>query len=73
MAKAKQDDNASSHDAIELGNNDGTSIVIEGTHELPANFGLVSLTGLGLLVGTVWPASGGSIQVAIFNGGPPGT
>ena len=40
--------------------------------ELPRNFSLVSLAGLGLTVGAVWPASGGSILVAIFNGGPPG-
>lgn len=40
--------------------------------ELKRNFGLTSLAGLGLTVGCVWPALGGSILVAIFNGGPPG-
>ncbi|KAM0194399.1 hypothetical protein ACHAPA_005302 [Fusarium lateritium] len=40
--------------------------------ELPQNFSLLSLAGIGLVVGTVWPAIGGSILVAIFNGGPPG-
>ncbi|TPX18689.1 uncharacterized protein E0L32_002546 [Thyridium curvatum] len=38
----------------------------------PRSYSLVSLAGIGLLVGTVWPAIGGSILVAIFNGGPPG-
>ncbi len=41
--------------------------------EVDRNFGLVSLTGYGLVHGNVWPALGGSILVAIFNGGPPGT
>ncbi|RSL68020.1 hypothetical protein CEP54_002981 [Fusarium duplospermum] len=40
--------------------------------ELQQNFNLLSLAGVGLVVGNVWPAIGGSILVAIFNGGPPG-
>jgi choline transport protein len=40
--------------------------------ELSRNFNLLSLAGVGLVVGNVWPAIGGSILVAIFNGGPPG-
>lgn len=40
--------------------------------ELNRNFSLWSLAGVGLSVGNVWPAIGGSILVAIFNGGPPG-
>jgi choline transport protein len=40
--------------------------------ELSRNFSLLSLAGVGLVVGNVWPAIGGSILVAIFNGGPPG-
>lgn len=39
---------------------------------LPRNFSLLSLAGVGLVVGTVWPALGGSILAAVFNGGPPG-
>ncbi|KAF2496093.1 hypothetical protein BU16DRAFT_617589 [Lophium mytilinum] len=35
-------------------------------------FSLWSLTGTGILVGNVWPALGGSILTAIYNGGPPG-
>lgn len=40
--------------------------------ELNRNFSLWSLAGVGLSVGNVWPAIGGSILVAIYNGGPPG-
>lgn len=46
--------------------------IVGESHELPTDFNLLSLASLGLLVGIVWPACGGSIQVAIFNGGPPG-
>lgn len=42
------------------------------TQQLHRNFNLLSLAGIGLVVGNVWPAIGGSILVAIFNGGPPG-
>ncbi|KAJ2982933.1 hypothetical protein NQ176_g1066 [Zarea fungicola] len=40
--------------------------------QLHRNFNLLSLAGVGLVVGNVWPAVGGSILVAVFNGGPPG-
>lgn len=40
--------------------------------ELQRNFSLLSLIGIGLVVGNVWPAAGGAILVALFNGGPPG-
>lgn len=40
--------------------------------ELRRNFSLLSLAGLGVCVGNVWPAIGGTILVAISNGGPPG-
>ena len=41
--------------------------------ELDRQFNIVSLAGAGLVTGNVWPALGGSILVAIFNGGPPGS
>lgn len=41
--------------------------------EVDRDFGLLSLTGFGLVNGNVWPALGGTILLAIFNGGPPGT
>lgn len=40
--------------------------------ELPQRYSLVSLAGVGMTVGNVWPAIGGTILVAISNGGPPG-
>ena len=40
--------------------------------ELERNFSLISLASVGLVVGCVWPAVGGSILVALYNGGPPG-
>ncbi|VUC31701.1 unnamed protein product [Clonostachys rosea] len=39
---------------------------------LQKNFGLVSLAGIGLVAGNVWPALAGSLAASIFNGGPPG-
>lgn len=52
---------------------DGVVINASGhAQELHRNFSLLSLAGVGLVVGNVWPAIGGSILVAIFNGGPPG-
>ena len=41
--------------------------------ELSRNFSVLSLAGVGVSVGNVWPAIGGSILVALYNGGPPGT
>lgn len=40
--------------------------------ELSRHFSAWSLIGLGLSMGNVWPALGGSILVALYNGGPPG-
>ncbi|KKY18208.1 putative choline transport [Phaeomoniella chlamydospora] len=40
--------------------------------ELDRNFNLWTLAGVGITVGSTWPALGGSILVAIYNGGPPG-
>lgn len=42
------------------------------TQELPRSFSLISLAGVGVTVGNVWPAIGGTILVAISNGGSPG-
>ncbi|RGP59875.1 choline transport [Fusarium longipes] len=36
------------------------------------NFSLISLAGIGVVVGNVWPALGGSLQTSIYNGGAPG-
>jgi len=57
---------------------DGTSIsddlVNASGHvqELKRHYSLLSLAGIGITVGNVWPAAGGSILVALYNGGSPG-
>ncbi|KAH8693271.1 choline transporter [Talaromyces proteolyticus] len=40
--------------------------------ELERNFRLINICGLGITSGNTWIALGGSIVVAIYNGGPPG-
>ncbi|KAK2775257.1 hypothetical protein FQN52_004040 [Onygenales sp. PD_12] len=40
--------------------------------ELERNFSLMSICGVGITTGNTWIAMGGSITIAIFNGGPPG-
>lgn len=49
-------------------------IVNVGGHkqELDRNFNLLSLTAVGIVNGNTWASLGGSIAVAISNGGPPG-
>lgn len=49
-------------------------IAIEPIHaqQLDRNFSLLSICATGLVVGNTWAALGGSIAVAIYNGGPPG-
>jgi choline transport protein len=48
--------------------------VQEGTQtgELNRNFSLFSICSVGIVTGNTWAALGGSIAVAISNGGPPG-
>jgi hypothetical protein len=40
--------------------------------ELDRNFSLFSICSVGIVTGNTWAALGGSIVVAIYNGGPPG-
>ncbi|KAL8919464.1 MAG: hypothetical protein Q9208_006749 [Pyrenodesmia sp. 3 TL-2023] len=59
-------------------NDDAAGSIVVGVNvsghkqELQRNFGLLSLCGLGITSGNVWIALGGSITVAIYNGGQPG-
>ena len=74
MAEVKQPrQDESSTGSSQTTPEEGTIINASGhAQELQRNFSLLSLAGVGLVVGNVWPAIGGSILVAIFNGGPPG-
>ncbi|KAH0604846.1 uncharacterized protein H6S33_006514 [Morchella sextelata] len=38
--------------------------------QMQRNFGLLSLTSLGIVVANAWSLTGGTIVIAIFNGGP---
>lgn len=40
--------------------------------ELERNFSLFSICAVGIVTGNTWAALGGSIVIAIYNGGPPG-
>lgn len=40
--------------------------------EVERNFSLLSICSVGIVTGNTWAALGGSISVAIYNGGPPG-
>ncbi|PNS14164.1 Choline transport protein [Sphaceloma murrayae] len=40
--------------------------------ELERQFSLVSMCAVGVVTGNAWAALGGSIALAVFNGGPPG-
>lgn len=49
-------------------------VVNVGGHkqELDRNFSLLSISAVGIVNGNTWAALGGSVAVAISNGGPPG-
>ncbi|KAH3911440.1 hypothetical protein HBI56_103990 [Parastagonospora nodorum] len=40
--------------------------------ELERQFSLLSICSIGITTGNVWAALGGSIAIALYNGGPPG-
>ncbi|TKA78029.1 hypothetical protein B0A49_06890, partial [Cryomyces minteri] len=51
------------------------SVVINETghvQELERNFSFLSVCSVGIVTGNTWAALGGSIVVALYNGGPPG-
>ncbi|TDZ15700.1 Choline transport protein [Colletotrichum orbiculare MAFF 240422] len=73
--KLHDDDAGTINKSTTARSSDNRDVVINASghvQELRRNFNLLSLAGVGLVVGNVWPAIGGSILVAIFNGGPPG-
>ena len=51
----------------------GTIINASGhVQEVNRQFNLLSLASMGIATGSMWPALGGSILVALYNGGPTG-
>ena len=58
---------------LEHGNDDTEMINASGhRQELERNFGLIGICSLAITTGNTWIALGGSLVVAIYNGGPPG-
>lgn len=53
---------------------DSSTVINASGHvqEVERNFSLLSLASVGIVTGSEWPALGGSILVAIYNGGSPG-
>ncbi|KAK5250177.1 hypothetical protein LTR06_006034 [Exophiala xenobiotica] len=75
MATAeKKEDRLPENDDVHAADGELSDLINASGHvqELDRNFSLLSAAGVGIVVGNVWPAVGGSILVAIFNGGPPG-
>ncbi|KAK5457911.1 hypothetical protein LTR20_008658 [Exophiala xenobiotica] len=75
MATAeKKGDRLPENDDVHAADGEMSDLINASGHvqELDRNFSLLSAAGVGIVVGNVWPAVGGSILVAIFNGGPPG-
>jgi choline transport protein len=73
--KATADRTLAAGRAVDLPNEQPEEELINASghvQELQRNFSLVSLAGIGITVGNVWPAAGGSILVALYNGGSPG-
>lgn len=64
MERTKEENPKEQHDSSAVEVNESGHI-----QELQRNFSLLSLVGLALNVGSVWPAAAGSILVAIANGG----
>lgn len=45
---------------------------IPNTNRIPHSFSLLTLAGVGIVLGSTWGPAGSSIIVALANGGPPG-
>lgn len=64
MERTKEEDSKEQHDSSAVEVNESGHV-----QELEHKFSLLSLVGLALNVGSVWPAAAVSILVAIANGG----
>lgn len=62
-----------SRDANDSHESDGVVINASGhKQELERNFSFLSLCAFAVTTGNTWVALGGSLVIAIYNGGPPG-
>ncbi|KAI9703502.1 MAG: hypothetical protein M1820_005806 [Bogoriella megaspora] len=69
----KGETDATVGDDILIAEEHGEAINASGhVQELERNFGLLSICSVGIVTGNSWCALGGSIVVALYNGGPPG-
>lgn len=61
------------YDTEQDGDAIGTVVNASGhVQELDRNFNFISICSVGIVTGNTWAALGGSITVALYNGGPPG-
>jgi amino acid transporter len=75
MEKVKTEDGAPPAPKYVVDDNVGVGEVLNASghkQELERNFSLLSICSIGITTGNVWAALGGSIVIALYNGGPPG-
>lgn len=73
MEKSKNSLAGTSPVQPEARDDDGHVINASGhAQELDRNFNFMSICSVGVCTGNVWAALGGTIVVALYNGGPPG-
>ncbi|KAH7138526.1 amino acid/polyamine transporter I [Dendryphion nanum] len=62
------------NDEDNMGLGEVTDVLNASGHkqELERNFNLLSICSIGITTGNVWAALGGSVVIALYNGGPPG-
>ncbi|KAF2453461.1 putative choline transport protein [Lineolata rhizophorae] len=71
--RVRKEEGLPSYDAEDVHAGTGQVINASGhVQELDRNFSLLSVTAVGITTGNVWAALGGSIVVAIYNGGAAG-
>ncbi|PMD29967.1 amino acid transporter [Hyaloscypha variabilis F] len=74
MEKVPEQEQAAEPRVLESKGPDSDGLINASGHrqELDRNFHFIHIAGLGITSGNTWIALGGSITVAIYNGGPPG-
>lgn len=64
--------NNANNKEVELQRSTTVDLAIDDTQRLDRNFNLLSIISVGVVTGNTWASLGGTITVAIYNGGPPG-